>query len=71
MAIREMLYKISSALKQAKATAGPSLQPKLIGEGWAVPTGPGTIEKIPQGLEKFDTDDGFRERRVRRKFFKN
>ena len=68
VAIREILKKIPTALKQTQATADASFKPKLVWECGAVPTGSGEIEKPAERLEKFDTDNGFTGRRVRHKF---
>lgn len=70
VAIGEILKKIPAALKQAKATADASFEPKFVRKGGAVPTESGAVEKPEKRLEEFDTDDGFIGRRVRNNFFK-
>ena len=70
VAIREILKKIPTALKQAQATADASFKPQLIRERGAVPRGSGLFEKAENRFEEFDTDNGFAGRCVRYKFYR-
>ena len=57
MAFREILKKVTSALKQSQTPADARFQPKSVGKGRAVSTAPGKIEKPENGFEEFSTDN--------------
>ncbi|MEI8039170.1 MAG: hypothetical protein WCJ14_12340 [Verrucomicrobiota bacterium] len=57
VAFGEILKKVATALKQSQTPADASFEPKGVGEGGAVPTEPGMIEKTGNRLEEFATDD--------------
>jgi hypothetical protein len=57
MAFREILKKVTAALKQSQTPADARFEPKFVGKSGAVSTAPGKIEKPENGFEELSADN--------------